>query len=305
MPGLLLFVTSTFFLEGLKRPLPGLVAMALANLVNVALALLLVPGGYGIVAMGAVGAAWVTTIARTLLGLGMVAYVWWMRDAERFGVRTPAKRAPRAGRMQAKLGVTSALSGAIEDAGFTILNLFAGWLGAMAVGAFAIGISFVSMVFMAALGIGTATAVRVGFARGRGDRLGAARAGWLGLGLNTLVMGVAGLAFVAAPDAFVAIFTEDAALAAMVAPVLWIVALMLTVDGGQSVMANALRGLGDTWVPTVLHTISYLGVMAPLGWALAFPGRLGIGGLFLAMLLASVLSVALVSARFRMLSRRL
>ena len=67
VPGLLLFSTSTYFLEGLKRPMPGLVAMAAANVVNLILNLALVPGAFGLEPMGAVGSAWATMVSRTLL----------------------------------------------------------------------------------------------------------------------------------------------------------------------------------------------------------------------------------------------
>ena len=305
VPGMLLFSTSTAFLEGLKRPLPGLAVMAAANVVNLALNLVFVPGDFGPVPGGAAGSAIATTLTRTLMGIALAAYVWWLPDRERFGVRAkPSGDDLAAARTQRRVGTAAALSGAIEDSGFTILTFVAGWLGALAVAAFVVGLNLAAVIFMVALGIGTATAVRVGFARGQGAPAAAARAGWLGLGLNTAIMGLCGLVLAAAPAAVVALFSGDAGLVAMAAPALVLLAWIMPLDGGQVVMASALRGLGDTWVPTALHTISYVFVMGPLGWLLAIPFGLGVPGLFLGMGGASAVSVSVLAARFAVLSRR-
>ena len=53
----IVFVATTFYLEGTGRPRPGLVAMAVANLLNVAFGWLLIGGRLGLPALGADGAA--------------------------------------------------------------------------------------------------------------------------------------------------------------------------------------------------------------------------------------------------------
>mgnify|MGYP002775229156 CR=1 FL=1 len=59
-------VVLTFWLEGLARPTPGAVMMWLANLVNLAANLLLVPGTFGLPALGATGGAWSTFAASSI-----------------------------------------------------------------------------------------------------------------------------------------------------------------------------------------------------------------------------------------------
>jgi MATE family multidrug resistance protein len=58
LPGYTLSVAASFWLEGLGRPGPAAWAMWAANVVNLAIDLLLVPGTFGLPAMGAVGGAW-------------------------------------------------------------------------------------------------------------------------------------------------------------------------------------------------------------------------------------------------------
>ncbi|HBT43877.1 MAG TPA: MATE family efflux transporter, partial [Rhodospirillaceae bacterium] len=65
----LIFLTTNFFLEGLRRPLPGMVLMLLANLLNVGLNWVFVYGTGPVPPMGAEGAAWATTIVRWALAI--------------------------------------------------------------------------------------------------------------------------------------------------------------------------------------------------------------------------------------------
>ncbi len=69
-------------------------------------------------------------------------------------------------------------------------------------------------------------------------------------------------------------------------------------------MANALRGRGEIWAPSVMHLIAFFGVMVPLGWFLSH--RLGLGtlGLFQAIFAATVVALALLAWRFQWLASR-
>lgn len=304
LPGAALFLTSTFFLEGLRRPLPGMVMMIAANVVNVALNWIFVYGHLGSPAMGAVGSAWATTGVRLFLAAGLVGYVWTMADARRYGVRGGGRTAWRAWARQRRIGYAAATSIGVEGTAFSALNLFAGWLGVLPLAAFSIGLNLITIAFMVAIGIGAATAVRVGMAHGRGEASEVALAGWTGLALGVAAMAVFAVVFAAVPEALAAAYTTDPALRAAAVPLVAIAAWILIVDGGQGVMANALRGRGETWAPTLMHTTSYFVVMIPLGWFLAFPLGRGAPGLFEAILAASVVSVSLLSFRFAWLGRR-
>ena len=64
LPGYAMSVTASFWLEGLSRPGPGAWAMWAANVVNLGL-LLLVPGAFGLPALGAIGGAWAEAFEAT------------------------------------------------------------------------------------------------------------------------------------------------------------------------------------------------------------------------------------------------
>ncbi|HYG85135.1 MAG TPA: MATE family efflux transporter [Azospirillum sp.] len=304
MPGMMLYTTTGFFLEGLKRPVPVMLAMIAGNIVNLGLAYALVWGAWGLPALGAVGSAWATTIIRWAMGLGLVAYVWWMRDHRRWHVRGGWKGWWRDGGSQRRLGYAAGLSIGVESGAFAGLGLFAGMISPLALGAYTVGLNLIAVPFMAAVGLASATAVRVAVAYGRGDRLDMALAGWIGLAVTSVFLALVGLLYRAAPAAVAGIYTSDPELLARVVPLIAFSAWILVVDGGQTVMANALRGRHDAWVPTVLHFVSYAVVMIPVSAASAFVLEREEYGLFEGILIASVVSVTILSVRFALLSRR-
>lgn len=303
LPPLLLFIATSYFLEGIRRPLPGLVAMIFANLVNIFLNWILVYGHFGAPALGAVGSAWATTIVRTGMAVGLIIYVWNMADHTTFGVRLRPPGGWRSWAYQRRIGYASGMSSAVEAAAFTALTLMAGLLGPLAIASFSITLNLISIIFMTAVGLGTATAVRVGIAWGRGDRRDTDLAGWVGLALNSAIMVGFALLFFGFPALLARAYTVDPVLLGMTIPLIAFSAFLLVVDGGQQVMASALRGRGDTWIPTGLHVISYLVVMLPLSWFLAIVQGHGAMGLVEAILIASVVSVTLLTARFHHLSK--
>ena len=86
MPAILMFTATTFFLEGIGRPTPGMVVMALANLVNFGLNYMLMFGPWH---MGATGAALATSITRWFMFLALAGYVLAMRGRRHYGVGAP------------------------------------------------------------------------------------------------------------------------------------------------------------------------------------------------------------------------
>lgn len=304
LPGMLLYTTTGFFLEGIKRPVPVMLAMIAANLLNLGLAYALVWGAWGLPALGAVGSAWATTIVRWSMGLGLVAYVWSMHDHERWNVRGGWAGWWRDGAGQRRLGYAAGLSIGVESASFGALGLLAGMISPLALGAYTVGLNLIAVPFMAAVGLASATAVRVAVARGRGDGPDMALAGWTGLAVTSAVLALVGVLYRLAPEAVAGIYTSDPELLARVAPLIAFSAWILVLDGGQVVMAHALRGRHDVWVPTVLHFVSYAGVMMPVSALLAFVLGREEQGLFEAILIASMVSVTILSSRFALLSRR-
>lgn len=304
LPAHLLYVVCVFFLEGIKRPRPAMYFTIVLNIVNAGLNWVLIYGHWGLPELGAEGSAWTTTVVRWLMAAGGIAYVFCHPELRAFGVRRPTGQTWRQWGQQRRLGYASAISLGAEVGAFGALNIFAGWLGAFDLAAYSIAFMALTLPFMLAAGVGVATAVRTGFAHARGDIADTALAGWTGMGLVGVVLVAIGLGYWLGAPYLTAAYSDSPALVPIALPMIAFCALILPFDGGQTVASAALRGLGETWWPTVIQTFSYVVVMIPLSWALALPLGRGPMGLMEAILIASIVSTLLQGLRFHWLTGR-
>lgn len=299
---------AAFWLEGLGRPQPGMWAMWAANVLNLMVDLILVPGHvfghWAISPMGALGGAWATFSARTFLSVVLLAYIARMPDARRLGVFDRPVRDRAAEARQRGVGYGAGASNAFEVTAFASLNLFAGWIGGYAVAAWAVTINVAAIIFMVPLGLGTAAAVLVGRAYGARDQVQLRRAAGVSFGV-TSAFGVAVSLIVFPLAGLIAhAYTADGKTAATAGGLIALGCLFYWPDALQAVAAQALRARGDVLVPSVTHLTSYVVFMMPLAWALAIPSHLGVAGLMWAVIAASYLAAAFLLTRFWMLERR-
>ncbi|VAV90260.1 Multi antimicrobial extrusion protein (Na(+)/drug antiporter), MATE family of MDR efflux pumps [hydrothermal vent metagenome] len=302
IPMTCLMLACTFFLEGINRPLPGMIFMVLANMVNIFLNWILVYGHMGFDPMGAVGSAWATTLVRTFLAVGMILYIWNMTDHDLFGIREKVDMRLRKWKRLRHIGYGAGLTNGAEHTGFATLEIFGGWIGPLTLGAMAIAFNVYGIPYMIAYGIAGATAVRVGIALGRRDHRDLLLAGTCGIMFNFILMlPLLGLLLIY-PVQIAGFFTTDPALIVATVPLIILSAWMLLFDSAQTVIGNGLRGRRDVWAPTALYFFSYIIVMIPLAYYLAFPLGRGAEGLFESTVIASLISFVLLLIRFYYLS---
>lgn len=304
LPAIAIAIASQFFLEGVQRPLPAMFAMLAANIANLALNYVLIYGTETWPAMGAEGAAWATTIARTMLAIVAVAYIVSMRDRHRFGVLQRARRDWPSLREQLKIGLATGVALIAESAAFNGLTQMAGLVGLTALSAFSATMNLVASVFMAAIGIGVATSVRVGSAWGAGDRSGAERAGWIGLAVNSFVMAAIALALAPTAAMLAGAYGLDDEAQAMAATAMRVAGVVILADGAQAVLANALRARADVWPTTLIQVACFWGVMLPSAWVFTFEWGWGPTGLVAGIGAGTAVSAAALIARFRLLALR-
>jgi MATE family multidrug resistance protein len=303
----IIYIVGAFYLEGTGRPKPALAAMAAANLLNVALCWALIHGRLGAPDLGAVGAGLAGTAVRGFLAAAVTLYILRLPEVRaagglrRFGgLWGPGGWA--AGAEMRRLGYASGVAYGAETTAYAALTQMAGLIGAPTLAAYSILHNIEALVFMAALGLSVATGVRVGAAAGAGRRDEAAFAGWTGLGAALAAMGATGAAlWLWAPGA-VSVYTADAGVAASAVGAMGIVALIVAPDGGQIVMGQANRALGDAWASARLFVLAYWLWMVPLAALLAFGAGLGLAGLMWGTLGGALASLCLQSARFARLS---
>jgi MATE family multidrug resistance protein len=304
LPVFCLSVAAGSWMEGLGRPGPVMVCMGVANLVNLAVNLVLVPGAFGLPALGAQGASWATFASRIFLTLAIMAYVARMPDARALGVFDKPRRDGAREAEQRRIGYGNGASSFFEVGAFSSMTIIAGGLGALTVAAFTVVLNVVSFVFMVPLGLATATAVLVARAYGARRAEALNRAALLGLSV-TLMFALVAIAIVWPAARLIARgYTSDPATVGMAAAGLALACLFLVPDALQVVTAQCLRARGDIVVPTFTHLASYMLVMIPLAWCLAIRLDWRILGIVTAIIAASFLSATLLLGRFAMLAWR-
>jgi len=304
MPAVMFGVTTTFFLEAIGRPVPGMIIMLIVNVANFALNLVMIPGWGPIPALGAEGAMLATSAARWIGLIGFIGYVYLMPGAKRYAVRGAFEwRHPVGGKLRA-IGYPLALAHGLETSAFVTMSMLAGYLGTQALAGYQVAINLLALMFMSAIGVATACGVRVGNAVGRQDQDGIRKAGRVGLILVVLVMSGLGGVIVAWPSGLASIYSPDPAVVGLAAAALVVVGLFLPFDGVQVVAVQALRGLGDIWLPTFVQVACFWGLSIPIGAYFAFVLDWGPAGLMGGFLVGVLASAVANSFRFEVVSNR-
>ncbi len=154
-------------------------------------------------------------------------------------------------------------------------------LGTVSVAANSLAVTAESLCYMPGSGIGTAATTLVGLNIGAGRPEQARRYANLAVCLGAAVMTcTGGLMFLCAPLMF-SLLTPDAAIRALGVKVLRIEAFAEPLFAVSIVTAGALRGAGDTLIPSLINLASMWGVRITAASLLA--PRLGLVGVWIAM----------------------
>lgn len=299
-----LFLAAKAYLQAEKRTAPALVASGVANLLNVVICNLLVRGElsigniriiYGLPKMGAFGAGLAVGISSAVLA-GVILLM--IRRPPRSSKKDEA--IPTAGVL--RLGTPIGLQMLAEIGVFSLVAVLAGRLGAVAVSAHQIAIGLASFTFMGALGISSATAVRVGHAigEGRSPRL----PGFLGIAVGGFYMLISSAMFFFGRVFFAHLFTDDPEIANLAAALLMIATLFQFFDGVQGVAAGALRGAGDVRVPFIANVAAHWIIGLPLALLLGFSLGWGARGLWWGLLVGLVVVACLLTWRFAVITKK-
>ncbi len=255
--------------RGHTRPL--VVAVVAGNAVNVVLDLTLIFGA----GLGVLGAGLATTIVQVLT---LLVYAAAVRTLDRGEPRETSTRAdvvaifrfgwPVGAQLFAEVGV------------FGVATVLAAHLGEVPAAAHSIALNLASFTFSFALGVASATSVRVGHAVGAGDLALARHRGLIGFQTGLAVMACFAATFLLVPALVAQAFTASTPVVAATVPLLQIAALFQLSDGTQAIGAGALRGLGDTHATLWGNLLGHYVVGLPISLTLAFSAALGAPGLW-------------------------
>lgn len=154
-------------------------------------------------------------------------------------------------------------------------------LGTIAIAANSFAITAESLCYMPGYGIGAASTALVAQSVGARRRGLARDFAWIATGMGVAVMTLTGMAMFFLARPMMALLTPEAAIQEAGAAVLRIEAFAEPLFAASIVVAGALRGAGDTLVPSLLNIVSVWGVRIPLAAFLA--SRIGLRGAWIAM----------------------
>src|SRR5690606_26332667 len=177
----------------------------------------------------------------------------------------------------------------LEVGAFSAVAVLMGWLGVAAVAAHQIAINLASLTFMVPLGVGSASAVIVGRAVGRGDQAALRRAATAALATGAAFMTLTGAAFIGLPGPLAGLYTNAVEVIALAVVLLPIAGVFQIFDGLQAVAIGVLRGLGDTRVPLLVNVVGFWAIGLPISLALGFGLGFGPRGLWWGLVVGLVL----------------
>ena len=294
------FVTTVTknFCEALSRPwVPFWIVIAGVSL-NVGLNWILIYGNLGAPAMGLDGAGVATLLARIAVAAAIVVY---MLLAPALKENLPADWLANGLfaeiRRLLAIGLPSGGMHLAEMSGFAFGSLMMGWLGAEALAAHQIAITCAATTFMIPLGLSQAVSVRIGQARGAGEKGRYLPIVFGAFGITVLFMAIFAVAFMSAGAAIAEWFVANTAVASLAAQLLLVAGFFQIFDGVQITSSGALRGFEDTRAPMFIGMLSYWLVALPVSYLSAFKLGFGPQGIWFGFLTGLALAAAALVAR--------
>ena len=271
IPPLLVYGVCRRYLQAMNVVWPIMTALIVANIVNAVANWLLIEGHYGFPALGVVGSAYATVLSRVALAAALFVVIVRRERGNPSGLHdVPFVWDPARVSKIVRLGIPAAGQILLEVGVFAAASALAARITPAAVAAHQIVLNIAGFIFMVPYGLGSAAAVRVGNAIGRGDAEGAKTSGWMALLMGTLTMSVSAMMFWLIPRWLMWPFTDDAEVITIGIGLFLVASIFQLFDGLQTVTTGALRGLGETRIPMLVNLVGHWLIGLPLAYLLCF-----------------------------------
>lgn len=291
---LLLVFKATF--EAVDRPWLGTGFAFLAVGVNVPLNCALIWGVGPLPMLGLTGAGIASLVAETLALAA--AWVYWLRARSMRRLRLRAGLSATVIASVAREGAPMGLMYLAETGAMAVATLMIGTFGAVALAGNQVAMSVGGLLYMVPLGVAGAVAIRVAQERGAGNDAALRPIAWAALALATTWLAASAAVLGLYGRTIAGWITDEPEVIAVAAALFFVFAFSQVMDGAQSVMTGALRGLSDTGFPAWLSMLGYWAVGLPLGWVLAHPIGMGPAGVWTGFIVALGLAAPLLVWRF-------
>lgn len=244
--------------------------------------------------LGVMGAAMGTALSESIVSLAMAWKVYFHSDISWHNGGSWNWNSFTLVRANS-IGLPIALEHAVLNIAQILIVRIVAPLGTVAVAANSLAVTAESLCYMPGYGIAAAATTLVGQSAGARNRQAVRSYARISTGLGILIMTCSSVAmFILAPYIF-AMLTSSAQVQELGVKVLRMECLVEPFFATSIVVAGALRGMGDTLIPSLLNLLSMWGIRVPLSYFLAMP--YGLMGVWFAMASELVIRGALFGVR--------
>lgn len=293
------------FLEGLGNTMVAMVITLLMNGLNILLNWVFIYGHWGFEAMGATGAGIGSLISRIGMPLCFWAVIAWHKEWKQYLRMSRQVFSWLRIKELAKIGFPIGSQTLVESFLFTASFVIIGWISKEALAAHQVANQIADMTFMLALGIGSATTIRVSHQLGEGNIHGVRMASNVSIHLVLLMNTIGAALMIGLRNYIPMLFTEDQEVIAIASQLIVIAGMFQYADGLQAVGAAMLRGITDVKVPMVIAFVSYIVVGLSVGLLCAFPLKMGAAGIWIGFIFGLALAAICFHIRFRRLLHKI
>lgn len=289
LPCVLVSLTASAVLGAAGDTRTPFIISAVGNTINIAANAALIPS------LGAFGAGLASSAAMVVQS---IALVLWLSRRNDVLTLVGAGGEKDALRRVLKVSLPAVAERVVQHIGFYGFVVMVGLLGPAAMAANQSLVSLESIAFLSADGIGIAAAAVVAQNLGARRADDAKRSGWLAVFMSCALMLLIAAIFAIFPEPLVRIFNTEEAIVAIGVRCLFIAAIAQPFMGVSIVLAQALRGAGETRLPFVSMVVCGLGVRLVATWFFAFHQGYGLIGVWIGSTVDWMLRLVILSAAF-------
>ncbi len=301
IPAVLYYANANYFLQSIKRPFIGTIGFIIGNILNVVINPVLTYGWLGFPEMGATGCAIATLVIRIAMAIYIAGYIYLMkhnlRVCKHFGLKDKFVNWWKESIETRKIGYGLALIVAATDGSFTLVNIFAGWLGVNALATYTIIANVNVFIFMIFFAVSQATTIVVAHTYGEKQYAKLKFATLSGYVVYTIVaiflLGTLGFF----PEMIYGLFSSDPNVISLVRTVFVFVIIDLIVDTLPINIEASLRGINDIKYLTINQVFSFLFARIASCYLLTFVCNMGLAGLVLGLAGGGICSAILNTPR--------
>ncbi|WP_409432559.1 MATE family efflux transporter [Litorimonas sp. RW-G-Af-16] len=293
------------FLAALDKTFVPFLIITATTFLNIGLNFVLIFGLYGLPKMGLTGAGLASAISGIVGFILLVGYVYLDPRARSFHIfenffRTDWERFGEVFRLGWPMSMATTFEGMLFNAAVLIVGV----IGVTQQAAYQIALNVAAMAFMMPWGMSMAGAVRIGLARGAGNKPAERRAASTTMIACIIMIGLIAIPVAIWPNGIASIYLnldkpENQAVIAFVVTFLPIAAAFAFFDAVQVAANQLLRGLKDVTAAMWITGVSYWVIGFPVAYYLGLHTEIGAKGVWYGLMVALICAALGLGIRLR------